>query len=194
MTIFREIWGGVGAKVRIVALVRRAAVAHRRFRKNGRLGNLTVPAGAGGELPLRRALAQNSPSASASRPTIVWATMRCAAPSRLPLHSAWRASRGSFPPHSHAAQRVRARGAADPARPRAHPVLQRLCHGDLRPLLAQARDEEGFPAAPRTVSLAHCLAPRIRPTPPPTSRPTRAAATRQRCFIFEAGSPPRPTK
>jgi hypothetical protein len=42
-------------------LVRRAAVAHRRFRKNGRLGNLTVPAGAGGELPLRRVLAQKHP-------------------------------------------------------------------------------------------------------------------------------------
>ena len=36
-------------------------MAHRRFRKNGRLGNLTVPAGAGGELPLRRVLAQKHP-------------------------------------------------------------------------------------------------------------------------------------
>ena len=117
MTIFREIWGGVGAKVRIVALVRRAAVAHRRFRKNGRLGNLTVPAGAGGELPLRRALAQNSPSASASPPTIVWATMRCAAPSRLPLHSAWRASRGRLSAHSDAARRTPARLRADVSEP-----------------------------------------------------------------------------
>jgi len=61
MAIFLETWGGVGAKVRIVSLVKGAAVAHRRFRENGRLGNLTVPAGAGGELPLRRVLAQKHP-------------------------------------------------------------------------------------------------------------------------------------
>ena len=61
MAIFLETWGGVGAKVRIVSLMKGAAVAHRRFRENGRLGNLTVPAGAGGELPLRRVLAQKHP-------------------------------------------------------------------------------------------------------------------------------------
>ena len=58
MPIFREIWGRVGARGGIVALVRGAAVTHRRFRKNGRLGNLTVPDGAGGELPPMRTLAQ----------------------------------------------------------------------------------------------------------------------------------------
>ncbi len=84
--------------------------------------------------------------------------MRCAAPSRLPLYSAWRASRGSFP-------RIRTlRKELAPAVP---PILRdlariRCCNVFVTmtfdDLLTQARDEEGFPAAPRTVSLAHRLA------------------------------------
>ena len=84
--------------------------------KNGRLGNLAVPAGAGGALPLRRVLAQQL----AERFHVFaddYLGGRDAAPIRLPLDSAWRSWRGSLRLHSHAARSKPARLRADITEP-----------------------------------------------------------------------------
>jgi len=70
MTISREIWGRVGARSGSVTLVRAAVVAYCWLRKNGRLGNLALPAVAAAHSRSGVCSRNNSPSASTSPPTI----------------------------------------------------------------------------------------------------------------------------